>query len=262
MIDDRDCPQRHLHTPCPAAYLEWHEWAEQKKTTHKQRRCPGCRLWKIWEEKKPVKKPTKKTKKRGPGEKDLPRVEVLTPLHLRVFDKLRRFRVELWEAGHQELGAQVVQDQIRCLSDQVTQDFWHRTTREINAALRKISTNPNRFGVRRAERAAVLGAHLAELRAGRQGAPSPKARTKLTEDPASLPGWAYVPLPDSSLGRLRAAGWSVAVHNDYTLNDERMTFWLFTHPSGVWAKGEGLTDNEALLAAERQARERRPEGLL
>lgn len=45
---------------------------------------------------------------------------------------------------------------------------------------------------------------------------------------------------------LRAAGWSVAVHNDYRLNGEAHTFWLLTHPSGRYAKGEGRTDAEAL----------------
>lgn len=39
--------------------------------------------------------------------------------------------------------------------------------------------------------------------------------------------------------RLRSEGWSVAVHNDYRLAGERMTFWLFTHPDGRWIKGEG-----------------------
>ena len=45
---------------------------------------------------------------------------------------------------------------------------------------------------------------------------------------------------------MHEAGWSVAVHNDYRLNGRRMTFWLWTHPSGRWLKGEGQTDDEAL----------------
>lgn len=53
----------------------------------------------------------------------------------------------------------------------------------------------------------------------------------------------------SDLDLLRAGGWSVAVHNDYRLNGERWTFWLFTHPDGTWIKGEGRTDDEALAAA-------------
>jgi hypothetical protein len=44
---------------------------------------------------------------------------------------------------------------------------------------------------------------------------------------------------------IRAAGWTVAVHNDYRLNGEAHTFWLFTK-DGRCAKGEGKTDAEAL----------------
>jgi len=45
---------------------------------------------------------------------------------------------------------------------------------------------------------------------------------------------------------MREQGWSVAVHNDYRLNGEDHTFWLWTHPSGRFVKGEGRTDQEAL----------------
>ena len=45
---------------------------------------------------------------------------------------------------------------------------------------------------------------------------------------------------------LRAQGWAVAVHNDYRQDGESHTFWLFTHPDGRYAKGEGRTDAEAL----------------
>lgn len=48
------------------------------------------------------------------------------------------------------------------------------------------------------------------------------------------------------LTRLRALGWSVAVHNDYKINGLRMTFWLFTHENGRWVKGEGPQDEAAL----------------
>lgn len=44
---------------------------------------------------------------------------------------------------------------------------------------------------------------------------------------------------------LRAEGWAVAVHNDYRLNGEAHTFWLFTK-DGRAIKGEGRTDAEAL----------------
>lgn len=50
----------------------------------------------------------------------------------------------------------------------------------------------------------------------------------------------------NALATLRSKGWSVAVHNDYRLDGVSYTFWLFTHPSGRWVKGEGSTDEEAL----------------
>ena len=51
---------------------------------------------------------------------------------------------------------------------------------------------------------------------------------------------------EAILTGLRAQGWAVAVHNDYRLGGRNHTFWLFTHPCGRWAKGEGETDAEAL----------------
>lgn len=48
--------------------------------------------------------------------------------------------------------------------------------------------------------------------------------------------------------RLKSMGWAVGVHNDYRLNGEDHTFWLFTHPAGRWVKGEGRTDIEALTS--------------
>lgn len=51
------------------------------------------------------------------------------------------------------------------------------------------------------------------------------------------------------LSAIRDAGWAVAVHNDYRINNTPHTFWLFTHPSGQWVKGEGRTDAEALAEA-------------
>lgn len=44
---------------------------------------------------------------------------------------------------------------------------------------------------------------------------------------------------------IRAAGWMVAVHNDYRLEGELYTFWLFTKGERA-VKGEGKTDAEAL----------------
>ena len=50
------------------------------------------------------------------------------------------------------------------------------------------------------------------------------------------------------LRRMRADGWSVAVHNDYQLAGEAHTFWLFTR-DGRAVKGEGPTDEHALTLA-------------
>lgn len=51
------------------------------------------------------------------------------------------------------------------------------------------------------------------------------------------------------LKEIRGAGWSVAVHNDYRQGGRAYTFWLFTHSSGRWLKGEGATDVEAIANA-------------
>lgn len=53
---------------------------------------------------------------------------------------------------------------------------------------------------------------------------------------------------EEMLRTLRDSGWSVAVHNDYRINGESATFWLFTHADGTWKKGEGKTDREAVRA--------------
>jgi hypothetical protein len=52
-----------------------------------------------------------------------------------------------------------------------------------------------------------------------------------------------------ALDILRSEGWAVAVHNDYRVNGEHMTFWLFTHTNGRWIKGEAPSDEAALRAA-------------
>lgn len=52
---------------------------------------------------------------------------------------------------------------------------------------------------------------------------------------------------------LRAAGWAVAVHNDYRLHGNPHTFWLLTHPCGSWIKGEGATDYDALTECRNEA---------
>ena len=45
------CPNFEDHTPTPSGYVEWHLWAEKMGKTHKQRRCPGCGRYSIWEPK-------------------------------------------------------------------------------------------------------------------------------------------------------------------------------------------------------------------
>jgi len=54
---------------------------------------------------------------------------------------------------------------------------------------------------------------------------------------------------ESLLKAMRREGWRVAVHNDYRLDGKLFTFWLFTHSSGRWVKGEGKTDREAVSLA-------------
>lgn len=50
------------------------------------------------------------------------------------------------------------------------------------------------------------------------------------------------------LAKMRTAGWSVAVHNDYKLEGKSFTFWLFTKGNQC-IKGEAETDLDALEAA-------------
>jgi len=45
----RPCPRADLHTPEPAGYLAWHQWAEAMSRTHEQSPCPGCGAVSIWE---------------------------------------------------------------------------------------------------------------------------------------------------------------------------------------------------------------------
>lgn len=51
---------------------------------------------------------------------------------------------------------------------------------------------------------------------------------------------------------MREYGWSVAVHNDYIQDSQRMTFYLFTHPSGQFVKSEGPLDLNALSQCVKQ----------
>lgn len=45
------CPYFEDHTPAPEGYLNWHAWAKTMSKTHKQRKCPGCDRFEIWEPK-------------------------------------------------------------------------------------------------------------------------------------------------------------------------------------------------------------------
>lgn len=36
------------HTPSPDGYTQWHEWAAWMAKTHRQVRCPQCKLLSIW----------------------------------------------------------------------------------------------------------------------------------------------------------------------------------------------------------------------
>lgn len=57
----------------------------------------------------------------------------------------------------------------------------------------------------------------------------------------------------ATLERLRKSGWRVGVHNDYKLDGEDRTFWLLTHPSGRYVKGEGRDNCCAIEECARQA---------
>lgn len=78
--------------------------------------------------------------------------------------------------------------------------------------------------------------------------PSPVAAETQAATPLTQPV-----INHSSADDLRIAGWSVAVHNDYRLNGERFTFWLFTQ-GDLCVKGEGRTDTEALNIVRKQLR--------
>lgn len=51
----RPCAEVDQHTPAPEGYIEWHAWARRMSRTHKQVRCPGCKLFTIWKLKEPKK---------------------------------------------------------------------------------------------------------------------------------------------------------------------------------------------------------------
>jgi len=48
------CPNVIDHTPCPSGYIQWHEWAAKISKTHRNLKCAGCGLYKIWEPNQPT----------------------------------------------------------------------------------------------------------------------------------------------------------------------------------------------------------------
>lgn len=64
-------------------------------------------------------------------------------------------------------------------------------------------------------------------------------------------------LEPASPDDIRAQGWVVAIHNDYRLNDQSYTFWLFTK-DGKAIKGEGFTDADALGQVRAQIENMKP----
>lgn len=60
----------------------------------------------------------------------------------------------------------------------------------------------------------------------------------------------------SSPDDLRSQGWTVAVHRDFRLRGEPMTFWLLTNDRGQYVKGEGASDRAALDEIRKKLSER------
>jgi hypothetical protein len=52
-IPNETCVLADGHTPEPAGYLAWHDWAYQMDRTHVQRSCPACGLLVVWIPKRP-----------------------------------------------------------------------------------------------------------------------------------------------------------------------------------------------------------------
>lgn len=62
---------------------------------------------------------------------------------------------------------------------------------------------------------------------------------------------------EDTLAQLRDQGWMVVCHNDYRLNGALMTFWSFAR-GDEYVKGEGTTDDAALLECARAAKKTAP----
>lgn len=46
------CSKEMNHTPCPHGYVQRQNWAEEMLKTHRQVKCSGCGLYKVWVPKK------------------------------------------------------------------------------------------------------------------------------------------------------------------------------------------------------------------
>ena len=77
--------------------------------------------------------------------------------------------------------------------------------------------------------------------------PSTLANARQGTSPEVRQGERIAELEEASPDDIRKQGWAVAVHNDYRMNGEPHTFWLFTK-EGRAVKGEGRTDADALNA--------------
>ena len=51
LVVERTCPNWEQHTPQPKSYMDWHRWAEAMSKGFRQRKCPGCGRYEIWEPK-------------------------------------------------------------------------------------------------------------------------------------------------------------------------------------------------------------------
>jgi len=53
MDTQAECPNIKKHTPSPSDYTERYDWAQEMVKAHRQLRCLGCGLYKIWVSKTP-----------------------------------------------------------------------------------------------------------------------------------------------------------------------------------------------------------------
>ena len=56
--------------------------------------------------------------------------------------------------------------------------------------------------------------------------------------------------------KLHQLGWSIASHHDMQVRGRLRTFYLLTHPSGIWVKGDGPDQLTALTRAYTAAQQR------